>query len=206
MTHAISGIVPIAQLASYGLAGAFLLALLERLIPVVPSYGLFIFLGSALVARPLDLVPLILVTTVASTLSAICWYGIGHALGEARTHELVKRYGRYVGLKERLYLSLAGRYSRNAFVATFMGQIIPVVRCYLSLPAGILALPLGTFALAVLSGSALWVGGFISLGYGLHILGWDPLIATLAAVAALIVIEGSLAWWLARRGNTARDR
>src|SRR6478609_455463 len=111
MPHAVSSIVPIAHLASYGLVGAFVLALLERLIPVVPSYGLFIFLGSALVGQPLDLVPLILVTTVASTLSAICWYGIGHALGEERTHALVKRYGRYVGLKESVYLSLAGRYT-----------------------------------------------------------------------------------------------
>lgn len=200
--HTVSSIVPIAHLASYGLLGAFVLALLERLIPVVPSYGLFIFLGSALVMQPLDLVPLILVTTAASTISAICWYGIGHALGEERTHALVKRYGRYVGLKEAVYLSLAGRYTRNAFIATLMGQTIPVVRCYLSLPAGILALPLGTFALAVMGGSALWVGGFISLGYGLHVLGWDPLVATLVAVAALIILEGGLAWLLTRRGGT----
>jgi alkaline phosphatase len=199
MTHAISGIIPIAHLASYGLVGAFVLALLERLIPIVPSYGLFIFLGSALVAQPLDLVPLILVATVASTLSAICWYGIGHALGEERTHNLVKRYGRYVGLKEAIYLSLAGRYTRNAFIATFMGQTIPVVRCYLSLPAGILALPLGTFSLAVLTGSSLWVAGFTSLGYGLHVLGWDPLVATLCAVVGLLTIEGGLAWMLAKR-------
>jgi len=201
MIHAISGIGLIAHLATYGLAGAFLLALLERLIPVVPSYGLFIFLGTALVAHPIDLVPLTIVTTVASTLSAICWYGIGHALGEARTHEAVKRFGRYVGLREALYLSLAGRYSRNAFVATFMGQIVPVVRCYLSLPAGILALPLGSFALAVLSGSAIWAGGFISLGYGLHELGWNPLTATLLAVLALLAIEGGLGWLLHRRAS-----
>ncbi|MBO9671417.1 MAG: DedA family protein [Sphingobium sp.] len=200
--HAVSSIVPIAHLASYGLAGAFVLALLERLIPVVPSYGLFIFLGSALVGQPLDLVPLILVTTIASTLSAICWYGIGHALGEERTHALVKRYGRYVGLKESVYLSLAGRYTRNAFIATFMGQTIPVVRCYLSLPAGILALPLATFALAVLIGSSLWVGLFTAMGYGLHVLGWDPLVATLIAVVALITIEGGLAWFLSKRNHT----
>ncbi len=135
MIHAVSGIFSMAQFAAYGLAGAFLLALLERLVPVVPSYGLFIFLGSALVVRPLDLLPLIVVATLASTLSALCWYGIGHALGEVRTRALVKRYGCYVGLRESLYLSLAGRYSRNAFIATFMGQTIPVVRCYLSLPA-----------------------------------------------------------------------
>lgn len=189
----------VAHIASYGLLGAFLLALAERLVPVVPSYGLFVFLGSTLVAQPLDLAPLIVVATVASTLSAVCWYGIGHALGEARTHALVRRYGRYVCLRESLYLSLAGRYTRNAFIATFIGQTIPVVRCYLSLPAGILALPLGLFALAVLAGSAIWVGGLVSLGYGLHMLGWNPLVATLIAAATLLGVEGGLFWLLHRR-------
>ncbi|OYW46344.1 MAG: hypothetical protein B7Z08_02525 [Sphingomonadales bacterium 32-68-7] len=192
-------IVPLGAFAAYGLLGAFLLALAERLVPVVPSYGLFIFLGSTLAERPIDLVPLILLTTLASTLGAIGWYGIGYALGEERTHRAVVRYGRFVWLKEPLYLSLAARYERNAFVATFVGQTIPVVRCYLSLPAGILALPLATFALAVFLGSALWVGGFIGMGYGLHTLGWDPVRATILAVIGLILIEGAVVWVLRRR-------
>jgi len=187
------------DLAAYGIAGAFLLALAERLIPVVPSYGLFIFLGSSLVETPIDLIPLIIATTLASTLGGVCWYGLGYALGEARTHALVRRFGRYVWLSEKLYLSLADRYSRNAFIATFIGQTIPVVRVYLSLPAGILALPLATFTLAVLAGSAIWVGGFTTLGYGLHVLGWHPYVATIAAVAGLLVVEGGLVWFLRRR-------
>lgn len=189
----------ITELAAYGLVGAFLLALAERLIPVVPSYGLFIFLGSALVRAPVDLVPLIIVTTLASTLGAVCWYGIGNILGEERTHAMVKRFGRYVWLKEELYLSLADRYSRNAFVATFIGQTVPVVRVYLSLPAGILSLPLATFALAVVCGSAIWVGGFTCLGYVLTIFGWDPAVTTLVAVIVLLIVEGGLVWIMQRR-------
>jgi membrane protein DedA with SNARE-associated domain len=198
-----SDLVPILDILAYGMIGAAVLALLERLVPVVPSYGLFIFLGSALADRPIDLPLLIVVTTLGSTLGAVCWYGLGFALGEERTHRMVKRYGRYVWLKEDLYLSLARRYSRNAFVATFIGQTVPVVRVYLSLPAGILALPLGTFALAVLAGSLIWVGGFITLGYGLHAFGWNPFVATIGAVAVLLVVEGGLVWLVRRRRQPA---
>jgi len=198
-----SHLVPILDLIAYGTIGAALLALLERLVPVVPSYGLFIFLGSALADRLADLPLLIAATTLGSTLGAVCWYGLGFALGEERTHQLVKRYGRYVWLREPLYLSLAGRYSRNAFVATFIGQTVPVVRIYLSLPAGILALPLATFTLAVLAGSLLWVGGFITLGYGMHVLGWNPFLATIGAVGVLLVVEGGLVWLVRRRRQSA---
>lgn len=193
-----SDLVPILDLVAYGTVGAATLALLERLVPVVPSYGVFIFLGSVLAEKLLDLPLLIAVTTLGSTLGAVCWYGLGYWLGEERTHRFVKRFGRYVWLKEELYLSLAQRYSRNAFVATFIGQTVPVVRVYLSLPAGILALPLATFTLAVLAGSLLWVGGFTTLGYGLHFLGWNPLPATIGAVCVLCVIEGGLLWLVRR--------
>lgn len=196
----------IADLAALGLIGAFALALAERLIPVVPSYGLFIFLGSAMVHRPVDLLPLIVATVLATTLGAICWYGIGRWLGEERTHRAVVRYGRFVFLREPLYLSLAARYSRNAFLATFIGQTVPVVRVYLSLPAGILRLPLASFALAVMLGSAIWVGGFITLGYMLTRFGWNPAVTTLAAVAVLLVVEGGLLWIVRRRRDRAAAR
>jgi alkaline phosphatase len=198
-------LTPILDLAAYGLIGAALLALLERLVPVVPSYGLFIFLGSSMVQSPIDLLVLIVVTTLASTLGGVCWYGIGFALGEERTHNLVRRFGRYVWLREAVYLSLARRYSRNAFVATFVGQTIPVVRVYLSLPAGILVLPLATFTLAVLVGSSLWVGGFILLGYGLHVLGWNPLVTTIGAVGVLLIVEGGILWLVRRRQRASAE-
>jgi len=48
-----SDLVPDLDIAAYGIIGAALLALGERLVPIVPSYGLFIFLGSSMVeSRP----------------------------------------------------------------------------------------------------------------------------------------------------------
>lgn len=185
-------IVPVAAIASYGLTGAMLLALLERLVPVVPSYALFIFLGASLAPTPADLFWLTIAVTLASSLGGLCWYGAGRLLGAERTEALVRRFGRYVWLSENLYHSLGERYQRHYFAATFIGQAVPVVRIYLSLPAGILRVPLPGFALAVLLGSALWVGAFLLLGYWLHVTGWNPITATIVAVIALLVIETAI--------------
>lgn len=182
-------ILPIATIASYGLGGAMLLALLERLVPVVPSYALFIFLGASFAPTPADLVWLMIAVTFASAIGGLCWYALGRLLGAERTEALVRRFGRYVWLSEQLYHSLGERYRRHYFTATFIGQAVPVVRIYLSLPAGILRVPLPGFALAVLLGSGLWVGMFLLLGYWMHAIGWSPVTATIVGVLALLVIE-----------------
>ncbi|HVJ01991.1 MAG TPA: DedA family protein [Sphingomonas sp.] len=185
-------IVPVAEIASYGLGGAMVLAILERLVPVVPSYALFIFLGTTLAPTPADLVWLTVAVTLGSALGGTCWYGIGRLLGAERTEALVRRFGRYIWLSERLYHSLGQRYQRHYFAATFIGQGVPVVRIYLSLPAGILRVPLPGFVLALTLGSTLWVGAFLLLGYWLHETGWNPVTATIVAVLALLVIEAAI--------------
>jgi membrane protein DedA with SNARE-associated domain len=192
MSLVAESILPIAMITSYGIGGAMLLAFAERIVPIVPSYALFIFLGATLAPTPGDLAWLMLAVTLASSLGGLGWYGAGRLLGAERTEAFVRRYGRYLFLSERLYASLGERYRRHYFAATFIGQSVPVVRIYLSLPAGILRVPLPGFTLALLLGSALWVGVFLLLGYWLHVTGWDPVVATLVAVLALLVIEAAI--------------
>jgi len=195
-------VLPVAAIASYGLGGAMLLALIERLVPIVPSYALFIFLGASLAPAPAELAWLIAAVTLASSLGGMCWYGAGRLLGAERTEALVRRFGRYIWLREDLYHALGRRYRRHYFAATFIGQTVPVVRIYLSIPAGILRLPLPGFALALLLGSASWAGAFLLLGYWLHATGWDPVVATIVAVLALLVVETAIV--AACRGFAAR--
>ncbi|MBO9622858.1 MAG: VTT domain-containing protein [Sphingomonas sp.] len=185
-------IVPVAEIAGYGLGGAMALAMLERLVPVVPSYALFIFLGTTLAATPADLAWLALAVTLGTAIGGTCWYGLGRLLGAERTEAFVRRFGRYIWLSERLYHSLGQRYQRHYFAATFIGQGVPVVRIYLSLPAGILRVPLLGFVLALTLGSTLWVSAFLLLGYWLRGTGWSPVTATIIAVLALLVIETAI--------------
>jgi alkaline phosphatase len=66
------------------------------------------------------------------------------------------RFGRFIFLKPTLYQQMAGAYRRNHFWVTVVGQTIPAVRVYLSIPAGVLNLAVANFLMATLIGSLVW--------------------------------------------------
>lgn len=179
----------LATLLSWGLVGVGLLAFGEKLIPVVPSYVLLIFLGMTCGPQVGDLALLILVTALGSTAGALCWYGCGRAFGAARSEGLVERYGRYVCLSPELYRRMTLAYRRRRWWVTLFGQLIPVVRLYLPIPAGVLKLAPGGFASATFLGSLLWNAAFASLGVGLRGVDNNPVHAGLLALGGLIVTE-----------------
>lgn len=180
---------PIAALLACGLPGIAGIALGEKLIPVVPSYVLYVFLGMSAVPSGGDLAATILAATLGSSLGALAWYGLGRALGERRTEAAVERWGRWVFLPLQRYRHLAGLYRRNHFIATLLGQVTPVVRIYMPIPAGVLGLALAPFTLAIVLGNLAWDAALLSIGYALRGSGGDPLKAGLAVVAGLLLTE-----------------
>ncbi|MCH3765184.1 hypothetical protein LZC20_09935, partial [Campylobacter coli] len=70
----------IATLLSFGLVGFGSLALLEKFIPVIPSYVLFMLLGMT-VPDGSGLGLAILVTTIGSAAGALGWFALGWLLG-----------------------------------------------------------------------------------------------------------------------------
>lgn len=198
---------PLATLLAWGLPGIALIALAEKLIPAMPSYVLYVFLGMTAVAGGFDLATTILATAFGSSLGALAWYGLGRALGERRTEAAVERWGRYVLLPPARYRHLAGLYRRNHFVATLLGQITPVVRIYMPLPAGVLGLALAPFTLAILLGNLIWNAALLGIGYALRGHGGEPFKLGLAVVAGFVLAETlvvlALRWRARRRTHSA---
>lgn len=192
---------PIAALLACGLPGVAAIALGEKLIPVVPSYVLYVFLGMSAVSSGGGLATTILAATLGSSLGALAWYGLGRALGERRTEAAVERWGRWVFLPPQRYRYLAGLYRRNHFIATLLGQVTPVVRIYLPIPAGVLGLALAPFTLAIVLGNLAWDAALLGIGYALRDRGGDPLHVGLAVVAGLLLLESILVFALRRRAK-----
>ena len=200
---------PLAALLAWGLPGIAVIALAEKLIPAVPSYVLYVFLGMTAVSGGGALVATILAATLGSSLGALAWYGLGRALGERRTEAAVERWGRWVFLPPQRYRHLAGLYRRNHFVATLLGQVTPVVRIYLPLPAGVLGLALVPFTLAIALGNLAWDAALLGIGYALRGSGGDPLKVGVGVVAGLLLIETLAVFALRRRAlrrASAADR
>lgn len=193
-------------LIGFGLIGATALALLEKLIPIVPSYAMLLLLGS-LAPNWAGLAGMLLATVAGSVAGAFVWYGLGRALGSARIEGFVARYGRFLFLTLETYTRLANSYRRNQFWATLIGQTVPGARVYLALPAGVLRLEPYGFLIATILGTIAWNLAFLGLGYALRGSGQDPLSLVLYVVIGLLALEFAafLAIRYGRRGRAQRE-
>jgi membrane protein DedA with SNARE-associated domain len=182
----------IAMFLHFGLAGIGCLAIAEKFIPAAAV------LCAADAARPdgprrRDARAMtILATSAGSVVGAIGWYGLGRTLGSQRIERLVARFGKFVLLRPSLYRQLTDAYRGNHFWVTLIGQILPTVRIYLALPAGVLRLEPRAFVMATAIGTVIWNMPFLSLGYALRGSGHDPVSLGFWVVVALIAVEVAL--------------
>lgn len=193
------------EVLSWGLLGIGLLALVEKLIPVIPSYVLFVFLGMAAANDIGELSAIILISTLGSVLGGLVWFQLGRCLGEDRAGRLVQRFGRYVLLTPALFERMKRSYQRNAFAVTAIGHAIPVVRFYLPLPAGVLAIRPLNFILASTTGCLVWNATLLVIGYAARSSGLPPVQVGIWVVIGLLALEtaGGLALrWRAKRRAT----
>jgi alkaline phosphatase len=196
----------IATLLGSGLLGIGAIALFEKLVPAVPSYALYVFLGMTIVPDGGALVLISLATCAGSTLGALCWYALGRALGARRTEAAIARFGRCIRLDMARYHRLTAAYRRHPFRVSLLGQITPVVRLYVPLPAGMLGLSPVCFVAATAVGSLIWNTPLLGFGYALRSGDHDPVVVGLAVVAGLVLLEAGVVVGLRLRRPAYPDK
>jgi len=107
---------------------------------------------------------------IGNTVGSVIAYAVGMWAGRP----LLNKYGRYI-LLSRHDLDLADRwFSRSGGWTVFVSRLLPVVRTYISLPAGIARMNMVKFLVYTFTGSFIWSTG---LAYGGYLLGehWEDL-------------------------------
>lgn len=75
------------------------------------------------------------------------------------------QYGRYVMFSEITMQKMEDFFVRHGHISTFTGRLIPVVRQYISLPAGLAKMDLAVFSIYTSLGAGIWVIILALLGY-----------------------------------------
>jgi membrane protein DedA with SNARE-associated domain len=156
-----------------GLPGIFaLMAISSACIPI-PSEVVMLFAGFA-VADPgqsasqhhLTLVGVVLAGLLGTMVGSWITYG----LGRGGRLELFERHGAKLHMGPAQIARGDEWFQRHGEMAVLVGRVIPVVRAFVSLPAGVAKMPLGRFTLFSLLGTIPWVLGLALAG---HALGGD---------------------------------
>jgi membrane protein DedA with SNARE-associated domain len=192
----------LAWIAQYGYLAIFILLVFGIVGLPVPDETLLTFTGYLVFKGKLELW-LAAGTALAGSISGIT---ISYRLGRSFGMPLVRRYGRYLHLKEEHINKAHAWFERIGHWALTFGYFIPGVRHVTAFAAGISQVPSPQFAAYAYSGAVLWVSAFISLGYFLGER-WEAvqknvdhyLVASTAAGA--ILLAGYLYWRKRRRGR-----
>jgi membrane protein DedA with SNARE-associated domain len=128
----------------------------------------------------------------------------GWAIGAAGGRPLVDRRGRWLHISPQTFYCAERWFQRHGRRAVFLGRITPVVRSFISIPAGVLGSPLGAYTLLTLLGSLLWCFAFAGAGWALGG-SWESFhrdfrYADYAVVAALVLFVAAAAFLHRRRG------
>jgi membrane protein DedA with SNARE-associated domain len=156
-----------------GLPGIFVLMAISSACIPLPSEIVMLFAGFA-VADPgqsgahhhLTLLGIIVVGLLGTLVGS--W--IGYAIGRGGRLELLERHGAKVHMGPAQIERADRWFQRYGQPTVLFGRMIPLLRAFVSLPAGVSKMPLGRFTLLTLLGAIPWTVGLALAG---HALGGD---------------------------------
>lgn len=144
-----------------GYAGIVIMMFLESSFVPFPSEVVMIPAGYLAFKGEMNLVIAILCGIIGSLSGALFNYYLAIKLGRP----LLIRYGTYVMFNEDTLLKMEVFFNRHGHISTFIGRLIPVIRQYISLPAGLANMNLMIFSLYTSLGAGIWVIILVLLGY-----------------------------------------
>jgi membrane protein DedA with SNARE-associated domain len=166
---------------------------------VVPLGGALASNGKLTFTPLTALILVVLVASLANLAGSLIAFWLTRRFGE---RVVLSRFGRWMGLS-RGHLRLANRFfERFGLWAVFVGRLLPIVRTYISFPAGVSKMGYVWFTVATMAGAIPWNFALAYAGYklGQH---YETVAATLTPfvipIAIGVVLLLAAAWWFGRK-------
>src|ERR687888_2076785 len=218
--HGITGAVTSA-IGDYGLYAVFLLMLVDAVLPAAsevvllyagavavgafPSHEVTLF-GGRIASTPWAYVAMALAAVLGYTLGSV----LGWAIGLLGGRPLLERHGRWLHVTPVRLERAEAWFERYGDAAVFISRMVPVVRSFISIPAGVAEMPLARFTVLSFLGTLPWCFGFAGAGLALGS-GWERFhetwrFADYAVVGLVVVAVVALAVRMRQRRARRRIR
>ena len=146
---------------NFGYLGVFVLMTIESSFIPFPSEIILIPAGYLAFKGDLNIFLIIAFAVIGSVIGALINYYIGYYLGK----KYLLKHKKIFFIKEKHLLKSENFFKKHGNLATFIGRLIPVVRQYISIPAGFSNMKLSKFIFWTFSGALIWSTFLTLLGY-----------------------------------------
>jgi membrane protein DedA with SNARE-associated domain len=211
ITDAVTSVV-----GDHGLYAVFILMLVDAVLPaaseVVMVYGGAVAAGAfatqevVFFGRELEPgFPAYLGIAVAGSVGYVLGSIAGWAIGLYGGRPFVERHGRLLHLGPERLERADRLFVRYGDMTVLVGRVVPVVRSFVAIPAGVARMPLGRYTLLTIPGSTVWCFALAGIGWGLGA-NWERFhdafkYADYAVGLALVLVAALVVWRARERGR-----
>ncbi len=183
----------VSSVSSWGYAGIFVMMFLESSFFPFPSEVAMIPAGYLAHKGEMSLALAFISGTLGSLLGAIFNYYLCYFFGR----EIILKYGKFVGITHEKMDKFEAFFNKHGEISTFNSRLIPGIRQYISLPAGLAKMNIFRFCLFTTLGAGIWCAVLLAIGY---FLGSNPdkqtlltitivLLAVVAVISAIYIVK-----------------
>ena len=172
----------------YGYLGVFLLIMVENVFPPIPSEVILLFGGFMTTYSKLNIVGMIVASTLGSLFGAIVLYHIGKIFNKDRLKKIISgKLGKILRLKVSDIDKADSWFDNKGNKTVFFCRFVPLIRSLISIPAGMSEMPILKFIIYTVVGSLIWNAVLIIVG---SIVGenWTSILNILDTYSHLVVI------------------
>jgi membrane protein DedA with SNARE-associated domain len=177
------GDIAINWINSIGYWGILLGMILESACIPIPSEVIMPFGGYLVSTGHLNMIGVIVIGTLGNIIGSFVAYAVGLWGGK----RFIDRFGKYVFLSKKHLESAEKWFDKRGEITVFVSRILPAIRTFISLPAGIARMSLSKFLIYTAIGSVIWSSILTYVGY---VLGnnWDNIQNFLHPIAYVVAV------------------